>query len=87
MPTVFLPAGLSKLTGGISPLEVAGRTVREVIHNLDHTWPGIGEHLVEQDRLRGGISVAVDGEVSPVGLLQIVEAESEIHFVAAIAGG
>ena len=87
MPTVYLPVGLSKLTCGMSPLEVAGKTVREVIHNLDRAWPGVRESLVDQDRMRSGISVAVDGVVSPVGLLQDVSAESEIHFVAAIAGG
>ena len=38
----------------------------------------------EADELR---SVAVDGEVSPIGLLEPVSAGSEVHFVAAISGG
>ena len=38
-------------------------------------------------RLRPNISVAVDGEVSPIGLLEAVGPASEVHFVAAIKGG
>ena len=64
-----------------------GATVRQVIDNLERAWPGIGERLVAEGRLRANISVAVDGEVSPIGLLEPVSAESEIHFVAAISGG
>jgi hypothetical protein len=37
--------------------------------------------------LRPNISVAVDGEVTPMGLLEGVGEQSEIHFVAAIKGG
>jgi molybdopterin converting factor small subunit len=66
---------------------VEGATVRQVIDNLERAWPGIGERLVAEGRLRTNISVAVDGEVSPIGLLEPVSAESEIHFVAAISGG
>ena len=64
-----------------------GTTVRQVIDNLERAWPGIRERLVAEGRLRANISVAVDGEVSPIGLLEPVSAESEIHFVAAISGG
>jgi molybdopterin converting factor small subunit len=66
---------------------VEGTTVRQVIDNLERAWPGIGERLVAEGRLRANISVAVDGEVSPIGLLEPVSAQSEIHFVAAISGG
>jgi len=61
--------------------------VRQVIESLERTWPGIRERLLEQDRLRPNISVAVDGEVTPMGLLETVGPASEVHFVAAIKGG
>ena len=64
-----------------------GSTVREVIDNLEQTWPGIRERLVTENRLRSNISVAVDGEVTPLGLLESVSPSSEVHFVAAISGG
>jgi hypothetical protein len=50
-------------------------------------WPGVRERLADGDRLKPGISVAVDGVISPVGLLEAVSAQSEVHFVAAISGG
>jgi molybdopterin converting factor small subunit len=68
-------------------VEVEGATVRQVIDNLERQCPGIREQLMLEGRLRSNISVAVDGEVSPIGLLEPVNAQSEVHFVAAISGG
>jgi hypothetical protein len=87
LAVVYIPPLLQALTGGRSMVEVAGATVGEVIGNLDRQWPGIGERLAEQGRLRANISVAVDGEISPIGMLEAVEPSSEVHFVAAIKGG
>ena len=84
---VYIPALLQSLTGGRATLEVPGSTVREVVDNLDQAWPGLAERLRDGGRLRPNISVAVDGEVSPLGLLEKVGAASEVHFVAAIKGG
>jgi hypothetical protein len=43
--------------------------------------------LMDGFRLKGNITVAVDGEVSPVGVLAEVGESSEVHFLPAIAGG
>jgi sulfur-carrier protein len=87
VPTAYIPTLLQALTGGRSAVEVAGATVAEVIENLERAWPGIAERLMDGGRLRPNISVAVDGEVTPMGLLEAVGEASEIHFVAAIKGG
>lgn len=87
MATAFIPTLLQPLTGGKSEVEVPGATVAEVIDNLERAWPGIGDRLMDAGRLRPNISVAVDGEVSPMGLLEPVGESSEVHFVAAIKGG
>ena len=87
MPTVYIPTLLQAVTGGKSAVEVDGAIVRQVIDNLEKAYPGIRERLVDQGRLRPNISVAVDGEVTPVGLLETVSPQSEVHFVAAIKGG
>jgi molybdopterin synthase sulfur carrier subunit len=84
---VYLPIGLAKAFGGESPLKIEGATVREVLDKLEKMWPGVRERLADGDRLRPGISVAVDGVISPIGLLEAVSAQSEVHFVAAISGG
>jgi molybdopterin synthase sulfur carrier subunit len=87
LPTVYIPTLLQNLTGGRSSVNVEGATVRQVIENLEHACPGMRERLLDQDRLRPNISVAVDGEVTPMGLLEPVGSESEVHFIAAIKGG
>jgi hypothetical protein len=87
MPTVYIPSLLQNLTGGKSHIEVAGSTVREVIHNLEKVHAGIQDRLIDRGQLRANISVAVDGEITPLGLLENVDEDSEIHFVAAIKGG
>ncbi len=87
MPTVFLPAQLRPLAGGRESVEVRGTNVRQVIQSLDLLHPGLRDRLIDGDRLRPNISVAVDGVVSPLGLLEDTPPDSEIHFVAAISGG
>jgi len=87
LPTVFIPTLLQTLTGGRSSVEVEGATVRQVIDNLEQAWPGIRERLLDQGKLRPNISIAVDGEVTPMGLLEPVTPSSEVHFIAAIKGG
>ena len=37
--------------------------------------------------MKPNISVAVDGEVSPLGLLEKVSENSEVHFIPAVGGG
>jgi len=87
LPTVYIPTLLQALTGGKGTIEAEGATVRQVIENLDQSYPGLRERLLDEGRLRPNISVAVDGEISPMGLLEKVGPSSEVHFVAAIKGG
>ena len=87
MPTVYIPTLLQTFTGGKPSVEVGGATVRQVIESLEQACPGIRERLLDQGRLRPNISVAVDGEVTPMGLLEPVGPASEVHFIAAIKGG
>jgi molybdopterin converting factor small subunit len=84
---VYIPTLLQSLTGGQSSVSAEGSTVRQVIDHLEKAHPGIRDRLLDQGRLRPNISVAVDGEVSPMGLLEAVGPASEVHFIAAIKGG
>jgi sulfur-carrier protein len=87
LPTVYIPTLLRALTGGRASVEVEGGTVRQVIENLEQAWPGIRDRLLDEGKLRPNISVAVDGEVTPMGLIEAVGPASEVHFIAAIKGG
>ena len=68
-------------------VDVKGTTVREVINNLDSTYPGFKERLIEGYKIKSHISVAVDGIITPIGLLEKVSPTSEVHFLPAISGG
>ena len=61
--------------------------LRQVIEKLEQSFPGIKDKLVEDDRIRPNLAVAVDGEVARMGLLEKVTESSEVHFVPAIGGG
>ena len=87
MATVFIPSLMQKLTDGQSQVEIEGKTVRQLITELESQFPGIRDRLVEDNRIKGDISVAVDGEITPLGMLERVGENSEVHFLPAIAGG
>ena len=87
MATVYIPSLMQKLTGGQQQVVVSGSTVRQIVENLEKDHPGIKERLVDNNRIKPNISVAVDGEISPMGMLEKVGEESEVHFLPAIGGG
>jgi len=85
--TVFIPPLLRSYTGGASSVTVSGDTVREVIAELDMRFPGIGPRLVDDGRIRPGMSLCVDSVVSTAGLRHKLTEASEVHFLPAISGG
>ena len=89
MPDVWIPAQMQRITGAPDRVQVAGVTVRQVINNLERLHPGIKELLydAELDDITPGLAVIVDGDVSQLGLLEQVRADSEMHFLPAIGGG
>ena len=78
---------MQDLTSGEQVVDVSGTTVREIINALECRYPGMKNRLMDGFRLKGNITVAVDGEVSPIGVLAKVAETSEVHFLPAIAGG
>lgn len=88
MPRVFIPAALRHLAGDAQQVQVEGANVRQVIQALDRRFPGIAEHLLDDDgRLATGLTVCIDGSVSSRGLHTAVGPQSEVHFLPAISGG
>ncbi len=87
MAIVYIPTMLRSLTGDDQQLEIEGTTVRQIVEKLEARYPGVKERLVESNRLKPNISVAVDGDVSPLGMLEKVGESSEVHFLPAIGGG
>ena len=87
MATVFIPTMLQPLTGGVKQLSVEASTIRELVEDLDGRFPGFKDRLVEDGQIRANVSVAIDGEVSRLGIIDRLSPGSEVHFVPAISGG
>lgn len=89
MARVFIPRRLQALTGGATQVVAPGAPVRQVVDELEAQFPGIREKLcdAQRDALARGLAITVDGVASEPGLLERVGPDSEIHFLAAIAGG
>jgi len=87
MATIWIPSLLRSLTNNQAQVEAEGQTVRQIVADLERQYPGIQARLCQDDRLRPGLAVVVDGQTALLGLAQPVKSESEVHFVPAIAGG
>ncbi len=87
MPRIFIPPQLRAMTAGAESVDVSGKNVREAIEALDAKFPGVARHLCDGDSLRGDLTVVIDADVSPRGLLQKLNPESEVHFLPPIGGG
>ena len=78
---------MQELSNGEQRVNVQGNNVRQVIDNLDAVYPGFKDRLVEDGRVKPNISVAIDGEITPLGMIEKVREDSEVHFLPAISGG
>ena len=87
MALIFVPSLMQSLTDGKQRVEIGGANVRQIIDNLEQEFPGFKDRVVEDSRVEPNISIAVDGEITPLGLIQKVSPDSEIHFLPAISGG
>jgi len=87
VPKVYIPALLRNVTEGRAEIEVEGATVRQIIANLVTQYPGLQDRLLDNGRLRPNVSIAVDSEITPLGLMEAVSPSSEVHFITAIRGG
>ena len=87
MPTVAIPSLMQNLTNGEDRVTLDGTTLREVIANLEESYPGFKARVCDGDRIRPNISVYINGIISREGMRQSVNAETEIHFLPALSGG
>ena len=78
---------MQELSNGEQRVKIQGNNIRQVIDNLDAVYPGFKDRLVEDGRVKPNVSVAIDGEITPLGMLEKVREHSEVHFLPAISGG
>jgi molybdopterin synthase sulfur carrier subunit len=87
---VRIPTPLRKLTQNQEIVQVEGITIRDVINNLEHSYPGLKERICDdQNNIRRFVNVFVNDE--DIRFLQDAETTikpgDEVSIVPAIAGG
>jgi sulfur-carrier protein len=87
---VRIPTPLRKLTQNQEVVDAEGATIRELIDNLDQTYPGLKERICDdQDHIRRFVNVFLNDE--DVRFLKEAETPvnsgDEVSIVPAIAGG
>ena len=87
MILVIIPATLRDLCAGTSKIEVPGANVGEVLRELDARCPGLYDRVVADGRLRPELAFAINGEVYPLALHNVLEPGTEIAIVPALGGG
>ncbi len=87
MATVWIPPLMRRVTQGQEKVEASGETVLDLIQAIDGRYPGFAARVLQDGELKPGLSVAVDGVVSPKGVRERVRPDSEVHIVPAMSGG
>ncbi len=87
MATVFIPAVFRPLCGGAEQVQADGRTLRQLIDNLDAKHPGLKAQLVVDDAIRPGLAIAINDEMSSGGLVDAVPEGAEVRILPALGGG
>ncbi len=78
---VFAGADLPRLAGGASELDVAARTFRQLVRELDARFPGLGAHIEE------GMAIAIDGVIYQDAYAAPLPEGAEIVLIPKIGGG
>jgi sulfur-carrier protein len=87
---VRIPAPLRKLTKDQAIVEANGKTVEELISDLEKKYPGLKERVCDESgQIRRFINVFINGEDIRFkdGAKTQVSEGSEVSIIPAIAGG
>jgi molybdopterin synthase sulfur carrier subunit len=84
---VFLPTPLAEYTRHRREVEAGGRTLAELLADLDRRHPGLRFRVIdEQDAIRPHIKIFVNG-VQARTLATALAPADEVLVVAALSGG
>jgi sulfur-carrier protein len=87
---VRIPAPLRKLTQEQPVVECSGKTVEDILVDLEKKYPGIRERICDENgQIRRFINVFVNGEDIRFkdGAKTVVADGAEVSIIPAIAGG
>lgn len=89
MPSVRVPSALRKFTADASDIDVAAKTVRDALAEIDRKHPGFAAKVLDSGEVKPFIRIFVGaddiGELA--GLDTALADRDEVSIVPAIAGG
>lgn len=86
---VRIPTQLRGLTGGGPEVQADGSTIGDLIGDLNNRYPGLGERLLQDGKLRRFVNVYVEDEDIRFldGLNTGVPEGACVSIIPAVAGG
>jgi hypothetical protein len=78
---VIFSADLQRYTNGTRELEVSASTYQDLVLELRQRFPAVSEAII------GKHAIAIDGMIIQTPLLETFNRDSELVFIARIAGG
>jgi molybdopterin synthase sulfur carrier subunit len=90
MAKVNFTSLLKRFYPDLTPLELEGTTVAELLQNLEHQHEGITDYLVEENgKLRKHVNIFVNGEMvdDRIKLSDALTPQSEVYIMQALSGG
>lgn len=84
---VFVPTPLRSYTKNRPEVSAAGRTIGELMLDLDRQFPGMRFRMIdEQDGIRQHIRLFVNGEAA-LHLSATLQPQDEVQIICALSGG
>jgi sulfur-carrier protein len=85
--TVYIPTPLRSYTGQRSEVEAAGRSLSELLADLDRRHTGLRFRVItEQDTIRQHIKIFVN-EQQAHDLATALDPDDQVHIICALSGG
>ncbi len=90
MPKIYFTTALKRFYPDLTPLSIEGQTVAEILNQLDTTYPGMTDYLLdEQGSLRQHINIFINDEMinDRHDLTDTVCPDNNILIFQALSGG
>ena len=85
--TVHIPSALRSYTKQKSEVAAEGRTVADVVSELDRLYPGLRFRIItEQNTIRQHIRIFVNEEQAS-DMSVALQLDDQIHIICALSGG
>lgn len=90
MARIKFTSALKRFFPSITEMEIHGNTVKETLHNVDKTYPGILNYLTDDHgHLRKHVNIFLKGELvkDRITLNDAVNSQDELLIFQALSGG